>query len=92
MEFRELTDSEWGLIRSLLPPRAKVGRPRINDRIIVNGILYVLVTGCRWMDIPIKYGSYKTAWDRFKRWSIKGVWANVFKALIDKGYSMGKPR
>ncbi|MEM2628111.1 MAG: transposase, partial [Ignisphaera sp.] len=73
MEFRELTDSEWELIRSLLPPRARTGRPRINDRIIVNGILYVLVTGCRWMDIPIKYGSYKTAWDRFKCWSVKGV-------------------
>ncbi|MEM1586342.1 MAG: transposase [Candidatus Bathyarchaeia archaeon] len=61
MEFREI-------IGSLLPPRAGIGRPRIDDRIIVNGILYVLVTGCRWMDMPSKYGSYKTAWDRFKRW------------------------
>ncbi|MEM1514432.1 MAG: transposase, partial [Candidatus Bathyarchaeia archaeon] len=42
MEFRELTDSEWELIRPLLPPRAGTGRPRIDDRIIVNGILYVL--------------------------------------------------
>ncbi|MEM1547131.1 MAG: transposase [Candidatus Methanomethylicia archaeon] len=50
MEFREISDGEWKLIRSLLPPRAKNGRPRINDRQVLNGILYMLVTGCRWMD------------------------------------------
>ncbi|MEM0220061.1 MAG: hypothetical protein QW213_07005 [Thermoproteota archaeon] len=43
MEFRELTNSEWELIRFLLPPRAGTGRPRIDDRIIVNGILYGLL-------------------------------------------------
>jgi len=90
MEFRELTDEGWELVRPLLPPRAKTSRPRIDDRIIINGILYVLVTGCHWMDMPIKYGSYKTAWDMFKRWSIKSVWTNIFKALIDKGHPIGK--
>jgi transposase len=51
-----------GNVRLPFPPsRASVGRPRIDDRLIVNGILYVLVTGCRWMDLPAKYGSYKTA-------------------------------
>ena len=92
MEFRELSDGEWEVIRPLLPPRARTGRPRVDDRRIINGILYVLVTGCRWMDMPAKYGSYKTAWDRFKRWSVRGVWAGVFRALVDKGYSMGKLR
>jgi transposase len=42
MGFRELSDEEWEIIRPLLPPRASVGRPRIDDRLIVNGILYVL--------------------------------------------------
>jgi len=46
----------WEVIRPLLPPRAGVGRPRIDDRLIINGILYVLVTGCRWMDLPARYG------------------------------------
>jgi transposase len=45
MEFRELSDGEWEVIRPLPPPRTGVGRPRINDRPVVNGILYVLVTG-----------------------------------------------
>jgi len=56
MGFRELSDGEWEVIRPLLPPRAGVGRPRIDDRLIINGILYVLVTGCRWMDLGLEPG------------------------------------
>jgi len=81
MEFRELNDGEWELIRHLLPPRARTGRPRADDRRVINGILYVLITGCRWMDMPVRYGSYKTAWKRLKRWQAEGVWDRVFKAL-----------
>jgi len=66
MEFRELSDEEWGLIEPLLPSKAKTGRPRADDRSIINGILYVLTTGCRWMDIPPKYGHYSTAFRRLK--------------------------
>jgi transposase len=92
MEFRELSDGEWEVIRPLLPPRASVGRPRIDDRLVINGILYVLVTGCRWMDLPAKYGSYKTCWDRFRRWSVMGVWSKILEALIAMGYSNGRLR
>ena len=74
MEFRELSDFEWGIIKPLLPPRSRVGRPRADDRRIINGILYFLTTGCRWMDMPPEYGSYKTAWRRLKRWQDEGVW------------------
>jgi len=77
MEFRELSDFEWEVVKPLLPPRS-----RADDRMVLNGILYVLVTGCRWMDMPLKYGSYKTAWKRLKRWSDKGVWDRIFKAFI----------
>jgi transposase len=49
------------LLSIFLPPKSKIGRPRIDDRIIINGMLYILFTGCRWMDMPLKYGSYKTA-------------------------------
>jgi transposase len=45
MEFRELSDGGWEVIMSLLPPRAGVGRPRVDDRLVVNVILHVLVTG-----------------------------------------------
>ena len=82
MEFRELSDEEWEVIKPLLPPKAKVGRPRADDRCIMNGILYVLTTGCRWMDMPLEYGSYKTAWRRLKRWQDdEGVWDRILKEL-----------
>jgi len=83
MEFRELSDEEWGIIKPLLPPKASVGRPRIDDRLVVNGILYVLVTGCRWMDLPAKYGSYKTAGIGLR--SVRGVWSKILEALIAIG-------
>jgi len=81
MEFRELSDFEWDVIRPLLPPRSRVGRPRADDRMVLNGILYVLTTGCRWCDMPVKYGSYKTAWRRLRKWEEMGVWESIFKAL-----------
>jgi transposase len=50
MEFRELSDEEWHAIKPFSPPKARVGRPRADDRLTIDGILYVLTTGCRWMD------------------------------------------
>jgi len=51
-EFRELSDEEWAFIELLPPPKARTGRPRVDDRAVLNGLLYVLITGCRWMDMP----------------------------------------
>ncbi len=42
-----------GVYKALLPPRARTGRPKVDDRKSINGILYMLVTGCRWMDMLI---------------------------------------
>jgi transposase len=46
-EFREVSDGEWEVIRPFLPSMSRVGRPRADDRMVLNGILYVLTTGCR---------------------------------------------
>lgn len=52
--FRGLTDMQWELIKPLIPRRiCKVGRPPPDFRKILNTILYVNITGCRWCDIPI---------------------------------------
>jgi transposase len=48
----ELTNAQWPLIQPHLPPAKKRGRPRAQDRPTINGILYVLRTGCRWQDLP----------------------------------------
>lgn len=79
----DLSDQEWELIRKFLPPKAETGRPRANDRKTLNGILYVLRTGCRWEDLPPeRYGSGKTCWKRFNRWKEERVWQAVEKILL----------
>src|SRR5262249_8580026 len=51
MSAVHLTDSQWAVIEPLLPPPARTGRPRADDRSTPNGILYVLCSGCRWQDL-----------------------------------------
>jgi transposase len=52
MGVQELTDEQWAFIAPLRSPRAKTGRPRVDDRKVLHGILDVRVTGCRWCDMP----------------------------------------
>ncbi|OFV67474.1 MAG: transposase [Candidatus Syntrophoarchaeum caldarius] len=88
MKFEELTEKEWELIEPLLPPPAPTGRPRADDKKTLNAILYVLTTGCRWMDMPGEYGSYVTTWRRLKRWEEEGVWDII---LQDKAHPPHAP-
>jgi transposase len=79
----DLNDQEWELVRRLLPPPAPTGKPRADDPKTINGILYVLKTGCRWEDVPPeRYGSGKTCWKRFDRWQKEGVWHAIEKLLL----------
>jgi len=74
----------------MLPPHAGTGRPRAADMRTINGILYVLVTGCRWMDMPKEYGSHKTAWRRLKEWQERGVWEGLWQRLLELVYQVGR--
>ena len=78
----DLTDSQWEVIKKAVPRPAKTGHPRCNDRTTINGILYVLRTGCRWNDLPEKYGSGVTCWRRFTRWSKEDVWIKLWRRLL----------
>jgi transposase len=62
----------------------------VDDRKVLNGILYVRVTGCRWRDRPRQYGAYQTAWRRFRELQEKGIWHQILPALLDWGYTLGK--
>lgn len=90
MKFRELSDEQWGFIRPLLPPAAREGRPRADDRRTINAILYVLTTGCRWMDLPKEYGDDSSANLRLRRWEKMGVWRMILSAIVEYGYSLGE--
>jgi len=69
----ELTDLEWDVIEPLLPNKVR-GVPRVDDRRVINGILWRFRTGSPWADIPERYGPYTTCYNRFVRWRKAGVW------------------
>lgn len=79
----ELTDAEWAAIEPLLP-KNQPGARRVDDRRVINAILYVLRAGLPWRDLPKEYGPYTTAYNRFNRWSRRGVWRCIFEALSGK--------
>src|ERR687896_2566775 len=73
METSDLTDAQWERLRPLLPPqKPPTGRPAKDHRTVVNGILWVLRTGCPWRCLPERYGSWKTVSSRFYRWQKVG--------------------
>lgn len=76
------TDRQWAFIHPLLPPPAHTGRPRADDRRTIEGILYILITGCRWQDLPREYGAPTTVWRRLKLWGEKGIWERVWRAAL----------
>src|SRR5918993_3167238 len=75
-----LTDQQFATIASHLPTDTR-GKPRVDDRRVVSGIVHVLRSGGRWIDAPSAYGPGKTLYNRFVRWAAKGVWQAVFEAL-----------
>jgi transposase len=77
-----LTERQCNFICPLLPPPARTGRPRADDRRTIDGILYLLITGCRWQDLPRAYGAPTTVWRRLKRWDETGVWERVWRAAL----------
>ena len=57
------------------------GIPRVDDRRVLSGIIYVIRHGLRWRDAPAAYGPHKTLYNRFVRWSRMGVFDRIFAAL-----------
>ena len=79
----ELSQAQWERIEPLLPGKAgDPGRTAVDNRLFVNGVLWVLRSGAHWCDLPERYGRWKTAHKRFSRWSATGVWERVFADLI----------
>ena len=82
MRRQALTDAQWERLRPLLPPPpAGRGRPRADDRTVVEGILWRLATGAPWRGLPERFGPWATVYSRFRRWQRAGVWDRVLAAL-----------
>ena len=86
--LREIPDDLWNLIEPMLPPDKPPGangRPRVPNRTVLNGILYVLRTGCPWKMVPREYRSGSTCHLRFQTWVRAGRFERVWR-VCEKHY------
>ena len=86
MKRHELTDRQWEEVKNMLPPERKPqgGRPAKDNRVMLNGIIYWLVTGIPWRDLPERFGPWQSVYGRFRTWTLQGVWEKLLDALIEQ--------
>ena len=83
--FDDIPDELWRLVERELPrdkPKPYGGRPRVDDRKILTGILYRLRTSCQWQALPKQFGSGPTCHRRFQQWERAGVFERIFRVLV----------
>src|SRR5580693_6480005 len=85
MEIRTvLSNAQWERIAPELPGKiGDPGRSGDDNRLFVEGVLWVARTGAPWRDLPDKFGKWYTVYTRFWRWAKKGVWERIFKHLSE---------
>lgn len=83
MNTIRLSEAQWEAIRPHLPPPKKMGRPRADDRAVLEAILFIMRSGCRWGDLPAEYGiNPSTAWRRLGHWEAEGTWERLWRAFL----------
>jgi transposase len=81
----DLTDEEWGLVKPLIPPAKRGGRKReVDEREALNGIMYVLSTGCQWRALPKDFPPKSTVWAYLDLWSYDGTLERIHFELYVK--------
>jgi transposase len=81
----DLTDEEWSVIAPLIPPARRGGNKRtVNVREIVNGLMYILSTGCQWAALPKDLPPRSTVNDYFRLWNYDGALDSIHHALYVK--------
>jgi putative transposase len=80
----DLTDDQWLLIKRFIPPSKSGGRPRTTDeREVLNGIFYLLKTGCHWRSLPTDFPPWQTVYRFFIEWRKKLVWRKIQQHLYE---------
>ena len=77
----ELKEEEWLPVADLLPPPRSTGRPARPARDMLNGMMWILMTGAPWRDLPERYGPWETVYRRFREWDRGGVLDRILKRL-----------
>lgn len=74
-----LSDAQMARLEPYFPKSH--GKPRVDDRRVLSGIIFINRNGLRWCDAPKEYGPAKTLYNRWKRWSARGVFARIMMGL-----------
>ena len=77
----DLTDSQWHLIKGLLPPLNRRGRPRLNLREVIDAAFYILKGGTQWRMMPSDCPKWQSVYSYFRRWRSDGTWRRIHDAL-----------
>jgi transposase len=85
-------DELWEVFGELIPARSqRTGRPRVDDRIVFNAIMYVLISGIAWQHLPREMGcSPATAHRRLQEWQRQGLWQRLHRELLRKLNAAGR--
>ena len=87
----DLTDAEWSYVAPLIPPGKRGGgKRRVDLREVMNGIMYILSTGCQWRAIPKDLPARSTLYDYFDLWSWDGTLERIHHALYVEGREQGE--
>jgi len=89
MPRHQLTDDEWELIQDVFPPPKETGRPRVDRRKVVDGILWILRTGAPWRDLPEEFGKWHTVWDLFDKWNADDTLDEILRRLTAAKVDVG---
>ena len=82
MRRHQLTDEQWSVVGPLIPQKhARTGRPPVETRRMLDGIMWILRTGAPWRDLPERFGPYQTVYDYYSHWRHDGVFDRVLRAL-----------
>ncbi|MCP6695530.1 IS5 family transposase [Pseudomonas donghuensis] len=77
----ELSDEAWGVVSDLFIETHGRGRPRLSDRLMLDGVLWVLCSGAAWRDMPERFGPWSTVYQRFRGWRNLGTFDQMLKRL-----------
>src|SRR5664280_878348 len=84
MERLVLSDAAWERMAPLIIGRPdQKGSTGRDNRMFVEGVLWIVRTGSPWRDLPEAFGDWNSVFRRFSRWSVKGVWWRIFEAMSD---------
>ncbi len=86
----ELTEPQWEVIQPLFPPPKATGRPRQDDHLVFEGVLWVLRTGARWKDLPDHFPPYQTCHRRFQQWVRFGLLDRILQTLYENPIDRGQ--